>query len=162
MEVSLVYPHQLFSSHPAVKKGRAVYLIEDPLFFGNDPHWPCAMHVQKLVLHRASMRAYATSLEGEVNIIECPDGADTDSAALLEQAVPTGATVIHLCDVEDDVLRRRIERFAYARGIELVISPSPNFLTPPDFIAKYTAGEKRASMARFLFGAASAHENFVR
>ena len=149
MEVSLVYPHQLFSSHPAVKKGRAVYLIEDPLFFGNDPHWPCAMHVQKLVLHRASMRAYATSLEGEVNIIECPDGADTDSAALLEQAVPTGATVIHLCDVEDDVLRRRIERFAYARGIELVISPSPNFLTPPDFIAKYTAGEKRASMARF-------------
>ena len=84
MDVALIYPHQLFSSHPAVEKGRRIYLIEDPLFFGNDPEWPCAMHVQKLVLHRASMKAYARELEGrgyEMHDIECPKGSDTDSGS---------------------------------------------------------------------------------
>ena len=33
MEITLVYPHQLFAEHPAIRPGRAVALIEDPLFF---------------------------------------------------------------------------------------------------------------------------------
>ena len=65
MEAALVYPHQLFLRHPAVARGRRVLLIEDPLFFGNDPRWPAAMHRQKLVLHRASMKAYAAALTGD-------------------------------------------------------------------------------------------------
>ena len=40
MEISLVYPHQLFAEHPALESGRPVALIEDPLFFGTDPRWP--------------------------------------------------------------------------------------------------------------------------
>ena len=43
--------------------GRVIWLIEDPLYYGNDPHWPTAMHRQKLMLHRASMKAYAADLE---------------------------------------------------------------------------------------------------
>ena len=54
--VSLVYPHQLFDPHPALHPGQPVLLVEDPLFFGNDPDWPLAVHKQRLVLHRASMR----------------------------------------------------------------------------------------------------------
>lgn len=149
MEVTLVYPHQLFSGHPAVEKGEAVYLVEDPLFFGNDPHWPCAMHVQKLVLHRASMRAYAAGLKGEVTIVECSQGSDMDSAALLEQSLSKEVATIRLADVEDDVLCRRIERFAEARGIELVIHPSPNFLSPPDFLEEHIGVRKKPFMANF-------------
>ncbi len=52
MEICLVYPHQLFMPHPAVAEGRVIWLVEDPLFFGNDPEWPLVMHGQKLVLHR--------------------------------------------------------------------------------------------------------------
>lgn len=48
MEITLIYPHQLFARHPAVAKNRPIHLIEDPLFFGNDPHWPTAMHAQKV------------------------------------------------------------------------------------------------------------------
>ena len=33
MDLSLVFPHQLFEHHPALRPGRAVALIEDPLLF---------------------------------------------------------------------------------------------------------------------------------
>ena len=35
MEITLIFPHQLFKNHPAVAKGREIQLIEDPLFIGD-------------------------------------------------------------------------------------------------------------------------------
>lgn len=152
MEVALVYPHQLFLSHPAAQKGRCIYLIEDPLFFGNDPHWPCSMHVQKLMLHRASMKAYAAELEErghEVKFVECPQGSHIDSASLLEHALARSAKELHLCDPADDVLMRRVTRFAGARDIKLVVYPSPGFLSPDDFLEEQIARRKKPFMANF-------------
>jgi len=152
MEAALVYPHQLFRRHPAVVPGRRVFLIEDPLFFGNDPRWPAAMHRQKLVLHRASMKAYAAALAGdghEVTYIDAPEGSGTDSAALLGRHLPRGITSLHLADPADDVLMKRVKRFANARELPLVVQASPNFLSPPEFLEAQIGGKKRPFMARF-------------
>lgn len=46
MEVSLVFPHQLFEAHPALELGREVHLLEDTLLFGPDAHW--ALNLPKL------------------------------------------------------------------------------------------------------------------
>ena len=59
MDITLVYPHQLFADHPAITAGPPCGLIEDPLFFGTDPRWPLRVHRQRLLLHRAAMKAYA-------------------------------------------------------------------------------------------------------
>jgi len=152
MEISLVYPHQLFTPHPALSEGRPVWLIEDPLFFGNDPRWPMAMHRQKLVLHRASMAAYADELEAvgyDVRRVENPVGRNEDSAELLERALPKSVTRIHFADVADDVLGRRLNRFAEKRGVELEIYNSPNFLSPDVFLEKHLTGKSKPFMARF-------------
>jgi deoxyribodipyrimidine photolyase-related protein len=95
MDATIIYPHQLFAAHPGVAKGRPVFLIEDPLFFGNDPHWPLLLHGQKLVLHRASMRAYAAELaaaEHVVRIVGAPEGSHTDSVGVLEAQFPVAPT----------------------------------------------------------------------
>ena len=152
MEVALIYPHQLFERHPALGDGRVVLLIEDPLFFGIDPRWPLAVHVQKLLLHRASMRAYAgelTKAGHRVSYIETPDGADSDSARLLEKALPDSVRTSHLADPVDEVLMQRVRGFAKNRGIEMVVHESPNFLTPPDFLHQNTGRPKKPFMARF-------------
>jgi deoxyribodipyrimidine photolyase-related protein len=152
MEATLIYPHQLFARHPTVTKGRPVWLIEDPLFFGNDPHWPAAMHRQKLMLHRASMKAHAAELAAAghtVHYIDVPDGSSTGSAELLDQSLPQTIRTIHLADPADEVLAKRIQRFARKRGIRVVHHDSPNFLSPPDFIEAHLATRKKPFMARF-------------
>jgi len=61
-ELTLIFPHQLFDPHPAILKIREIAMIEDTLFFG-DPHAsPGKFHRQKIVLHRASIRAFANKL----------------------------------------------------------------------------------------------------
>ena len=74
------------------------------------------MHKQRLVLHRASMRAYAEEMRSKghvVSYIETPDHGD-----VLEAAVPHAVRRIHLADPVDDVLLRRTRRFAERRGVE--------------------------------------------
>ncbi len=152
MEVCLIYPHQLFAAHPAVEKGRRIYLIEDPLFFGSDPQWPTAMHQQKLVLHRASMKAYEAELSGrgyEVHYIECPEGRGLGSKGLLDKALPKKVKAFHLANPEDFVLMKRVERFARARGVELVFHDSPNFLTTSGFLEEHIGSKKKPFMANF-------------
>lgn len=148
----LIFPHQLFKQHPALVSGGAVYLIEDSLFFGNDSHWPTAMHQQKLMLHRSSLKAYAAELRAvgiSTHHIEAPDHLATDSKRLLEENLPLDLGEIHLADPADDMLMRRIKSFASDRGARLVIYPSPNFITPPDFLEAHLATRKKPFMAKF-------------
>ncbi|RPJ34461.1 MAG: cryptochrome/photolyase family protein [Verrucomicrobiaceae bacterium] len=152
MEAALVYPQQLFHPHPAITPGRGVCLIEDPLIFGNDPRWPLKVHVQKLLLHRASMKAFEAELRAqghEVHYIETPEDPSCDSAALLAATLPAHIRTLHLADPVDDLLLKRIRRFATSRGIELTIHESPAFLTPPDFLHHHTGRPKKPFMARF-------------
>jgi deoxyribodipyrimidine photolyase-related protein len=54
----LIFPHQLFENHPLIEEHSHIVLIEDPHFFHT-----FSFHKQKLMLHRASMQAYAMLLE---------------------------------------------------------------------------------------------------
>jgi deoxyribodipyrimidine photolyase-related protein len=142
MEVALVYPHQLYAKHPALAEGRRTYLIEDPLFFGNDRHWPLAVHKQRLVLHRASMKAWAEGKE-DLHYVEASEN-------LLETGLPQTVKRVVVVDPVDDVLMRRIRRFAEGRGIELEVIASPNFLSDPELLEKHTGPErKQPFMASF-------------
>ncbi len=150
---TLIYPHQLFSSSAARISGNTIYLIEDPLYFGTDRHHPLSVHKQRLALHRASMKAHAVDLERrghELQYIELPQGSRSSSLTVLRAAIPASVKRIDICDPHDDLLSRRIKRFADERGIDLVIHPSPNFLTPPEFLEKHTGTRlKRPFMANF-------------
>jgi deoxyribodipyrimidine photolyase-related protein len=53
--VTIVFPHQLFQSHPAIQKSRIAYLVEDSLFFKQHN-----FRQQKLVLSYAKPDAPMT------------------------------------------------------------------------------------------------------
>ena len=38
MKVTFIFPHQLFSDHPLLSRSRKVFIIQDPLFFGDDQY----------------------------------------------------------------------------------------------------------------------------
>lgn len=152
MEATLIYPHQLFDPHPSIHQGRLIFLIEDPLVFGNDPRWPLSVHVKKRIFHRASMKAYAAELAGaghQVRYIEAPEGSEISSISMLEFVVPATVRTLHLADLVDEVLMKRVRSFATSRGIELIVHESPNFITPLDFLQHHTGRPKKPFMARF-------------
>lgn len=146
-----MYPHQLFFPHPALRKERPVFLFEEPLFFGTDPKWPMVMHKQKLVLHFASMASYAVELQAvgyRVEWVRLGKG-EVDGSSLLEKSLPADVSIIHVCDVVDDVAEKRLRRFCEGAGVVLEVHASPNFLTPADFLKQHTVASKKPFMARF-------------
>ncbi|MFT6595142.1 MAG: deoxyribodipyrimidine photolyase-related protein [Akkermansiaceae bacterium] len=147
MEVSLVYPHQLFATHPAIELGKPIILVEDPLFFGTDSEQPLRLHAKKLMLHRASMKRYAAGLE-KVTYIELPE-EPCRSDELLEKAMSKKVKEITCVDPVDYLLERRLRRFCEGRGIALILLESPMFVTPDAWMNETMDGMKKPFMKTF-------------
>lgn len=147
MSVTLIFPHQLFKEHPALKKSRGVVLLEEALFFGGDPYWGIQFHKKKLILHRASMKAYEERLIAEgfkVNYRDWQKG----EVSLEGFFSSVSEREVHFCDPVDDVLSRRLERLAKIYGMKLVSYPSPNFLNDRA-TNEELLGHKKPFMATF-------------
>jgi deoxyribodipyrimidine photolyase-related protein len=115
MSAFLIFPHQLFEE--TLAQGSDVfYLIESDLFFKQ-----YAFHKQKLIFHRASMRAFADRLREAGKTVEYIDSQDSRSSEVsLGKAVKGDIT---LFDPNDYLLERRLRRSGSVRFL-----PSPNFL----------------------------------
>ncbi len=124
-DIVLIYPHQLCEHHPAfvsrVTKNVRVYLIEDPLLFSQ-----YRFHKQKLVLHRASMKAYEQCLRSEgydVCYVEYHEAYDGWITHMLAQET---CERVHVMDVVDDWLHKKIVK-EVGNAAELIIHDSPLF-----------------------------------
>jgi Uncharacterized protein related to deoxyribodipyrimidine photolyase len=138
--ISLLFPHQLFENNPALKKGLPVFLVEEYLFFNQ-----YNFHKQKLVFHRASMKAYSSLLQNEgyaVTYIEAHEKT-ADIRNLLPHLREQGITEIHYADVTDNWLQKRLSAKATQLSIKLIVSDSPLFLLTSDQIRNYFENRKR-------------------
>jgi len=150
VEISLIYPHQLFADHPALQQGRPVALIEDPLFFGTDPRWPLRVHWQRLLLHRASMACFAAALQEKGwTVVQQHHDAAADTAGHLELLRLAGYRCFHLADPVDDVLERRIRAFVQRHDCELTLLPTPMLMTPSTVLEQHFGSGKKPFMAKF-------------
>jgi len=133
--VRLVFPHQLFAEHLQAPAGTVFVLIEDDLFFRQ-----YAFHAQKLVLHRASMRRFASRLREAGYVVHCVD-TDAHRASgerwqeLVADVDPERVT---LFDPVDDWLARRthaiLERLRRREGGTVEFTPSRDVLESPNFL----------------------------
>lgn len=143
--VRLVLPHQLFEQHLSAADGTVFVLVEHDLLFRQ-----YRFHTQKLVLHRASMRRFATRLEEAGYAVERvdTDGRTTSRAALERVLGRLGETTVTAYDVVDDWLHRDLEPLV-DEWLE-----TPNFLCSNEDLAAHFDGVagprgKRARMQHF-------------
>lgn len=145
-ELSLVFPHQLFKNNPALAKDRPVYLVEETLFFSYQN-----FHKQKLVFHRASMKAYANYLNNsgfQVNYIEF-DSELADTRALIKKLLQDGVKVFHFCELCDYYLQQRLEKKVVEKS-QLKPYESPQFLNSQDDLKHFFKPNKKVfRMAAF-------------
>ncbi|MCU0342519.1 MAG: cryptochrome/photolyase family protein [Ignavibacterium sp.] len=151
-EATLIFPHQLFQQHPALDKSRQVFLIEDPLFFG-DVRYPLNFHKKKLIFHRASMKAYEDYLTDQgYDVIYLQYSSfreDRRSNYLFVFFNKMRITTFHYADVTDFLLEKRIQNMAKDLSKRLVKYPTPMFLTEEEFLNNYFSKKKSYLMAAF-------------
>ncbi len=136
-DVILIFPHQLFTEHPALAKAPVVFIVEEFLFFRQ-----YKFHKQKLALHRASMKYYASYLQEKgltVKYIEANDIV-ADVRQLIDHLAKAGTANLHLCDVTDNWLQKRIIKGCIKNNIRLIQYTSPGFLNSNEDIEQFSAG----------------------
>ena len=137
--VSILFPHQLFKNNPVLLKGTEVYLVEEDLFFNQ-----YQFHQQKLVLHRASMKFYEQYLKKEdfkVHYIECHDKR-ADSKLLIDDLAKKGISEIHIVEVVDNWLMKKIQAATDQHKMHLNITESPNFINTNLSVAEFFNNRK--------------------
>jgi deoxyribodipyrimidine photolyase-related protein len=141
---TVIYPHQLFWPHPALTPGRPVFLIEEPLFINEFP-----THRQKALLHRLSLKAYAEKLTAagyQVTYLENQLGVTTKDH--LKTICAAGYSNLHIVDITDNWLERRITETLHDTGTTRTWYESPLFILPKaEAIERYQKSKRH--MARF-------------
>lgn len=149
--ISLVFPHQLFQKHPALEKDRPVFLIEDTLFFGDSHASPGRFHKQKILLHRASMKAFEErliDLDYNVTYVDY-DREQRVDVWLERQHGRLRFDEIVAADPTDFLVEKRLRRFCEKEDVELTLTDTPMFLTPKDWADEHFEKRKRPFMAAF-------------
>jgi len=138
-EVALIFPHQLFKHHPALKKSRQVYLVEEWLFFRQ-----YNFHKLKIMLHRSGMKFYDAYLKEQgfsACYIDTTD-ENNDVRKLIACLFQEKITSIHIADVVDCWLAERIKTACKKYSIALTVYPSPSFLNTMGEVADYFSKKK--------------------
>jgi deoxyribodipyrimidine photolyase-related protein len=140
MKAGLVFPHQLYEDHPVVAANCSTYfIIEEPLLFRQ-----YAFHLQKLVLHRASMKSFAQRLARSNKRVHYVDSSQLLSTGEIGQILAAqGVTSVAYVDPCDDWLASRLAASLRQADISARVLPDPNFLTDLDAFAEYTSGRKK-------------------
>ncbi len=138
----IVFPHQLFKDIAPLAHADIVFIVEDPLFFSE-----FKFHKQKLILHRASMRAYFDYLVNN-NINVC--------YIEYTQKIPfTEKSVNHVTwyDPTDNWLNKRTIEKLNSLSIPFNVLESPMFITPEqefkNFFAERNHLRRKYSMQDF-------------
>lgn len=112
--IFILYPHQLFQNIETLRD-KKVLLVEEPLFFSQ-----YTFHIQKLILHRASMKFYEDYLKQ--NGIEVQYFEDESYIEIYKEHE------IAIYDVVDDYLFKKIKK----SFTSLSIFPNPSFIASKD------------------------------
>ena len=137
--ITLVFPHQLFADHPALSHDRPTWLVEESLFFTQYP-----FHLQKIVLHRASMKAFAQALEQTGYRVHYTEATEktAEITALLRSMASKKIKTIHYVDTVDHWLEQRLKKTAASLKIELIAYATPGFLNQMQDIKGYFDNRK--------------------
>lgn len=142
----LIFPHQLFPDAEVLSCSNLVYLIEETLFF-HQFHF----HQQKLVLHRASMKAYEQWLKAQGKTVMYIEATEErcDVRLLIAALAKTKIKTLYCSEVADNWLRQRLVGSTKKHGMALEVKASPNFLNTPEQLQPFFQNKKSFAQTPF-------------
>ena len=146
MRIGILFPHQLFEQHPLLGKCDTIYLVEEWLYFRQ-----YNFHQQKIVFHRASMKAYQSYLASLNVHVEYIDAFNdlSDIRNLIPQLKSIGIEAFEYIDTTDQWLEQRITRSCSKHGVKAHKNASELFLMSTEENTQYFSGRKRMFQTDF-------------
>ena len=142
---AIVYPHQLWEKNAAVSAAPIVVLVEDPLFFTQ-----YRFHVQKLVLHRATMTEFIRNckrLGKQVHRIESKSISHSkEIGTILKSMNVSNALVV---EPTDDWLKRRVSEGCREAQVDLEGLEDHSFLTPVEVMQQWASNREHYHFTDF-------------
>ncbi len=147
INISLVYPHQLFEHNPAINKleksSDLVFMIEDPLFFDQYD-----FHNLKIELHKRSMVFYKSFLEDKGYKIIL--AKTIEDAVEISKVKTSDMGTIFVNEVVDNYLEKKIKKYCEKNELKLEIKKTPMFLTSNTDIDSYIGLQKTHKKIYFM------------
>lgn len=144
-KIIVLFSNQLFADHPAVNQASHVLLVEDPRFFLDFNY--CK---SKLVLHRASMRAYNDYLTAKGKVVKYVDFEKASAPGFIEEFLSDKSSDrIMVFEPEDFAIERLIDNIADKSRFNINIFENPLFMTGKERLFELFGDKERYSMNSF-------------
>ena len=138
----VLFPNQLFESAPRDIGATRVYVLQDPLFFG-DASRVAEFHPHKITLHKKSIAAYKKACKVPCSTKGYPPGT-SHRACYDEMWSALGRPdTLHMLHVYDRLLETRLRAWSTRNRVDIVWHDNPGFL--------FTHHEREEYKGAYLF-----------
>jgi deoxyribodipyrimidine photolyase-related protein len=139
MHVGIIFPHQLFKKIPFTKSVTTIYLVEEDLYFNQYP-----FHKQKIILHRASMKAFEVYLNKEGYTIKYIEASTKECQIkhLIASLAKSKTTTVEYINVVDNWLDKHLTTALKKNKLASVVHETENFLNTQEENISYQANKK--------------------
>tara|TARA_B100000965_G_scaffold347910_1_gene320252 strand:- start:2250 stop:3746 length:1497 start_codon:yes stop_codon:yes gene_type:complete len=149
-KILLIFPNQLFKLKNNSIEFDKIVLIEDSLFFGCDSEWQQKFHCQKIIFHKATMRAYKELLikKGH-DVIHFKHKRNSRTEYHLNKLKEKGFRHLISYEAIDYSLEKRINEFCLKNNLDLEIIKNKSSLTDPILQEETIKQKKIYGMQKF-------------
>ena len=139
-KINILFPHQLFENNPLLDQDGDFCLVEENLFFNH-----FKFHVQKLILHRSSMKFYQDFLtnKGKEVIYIDQEYDISDIRELLPHLKQSGYEHLNYIFTDDNYLERRLCATAQKCQLSLKDFDSPMFFNSSSDLESFFHSKKK-------------------
>ena len=114
MEISLIFPNQLFENSELLQNSEKIILIEEYLFFNH-----FNFHKQKILFHRMSMKSYENYLKSKYIIDYINSKQKESDVRILIKNLNNNIKKINIYDPNDNWLYKRIKMLVEKKILSL-------------------------------------------
>ena len=139
MDISIIFPNQIFEKSKLLDESTKIYLIEEYLFFNQ-----FKFHKQKILFHRMTMKSYERFLQKNSFDIEYIDSTEkfSDIRSFIEN-LDSNINSIKIYDPVDNWLSKRIIDTCKLKNIHVKVYDNPLFINKNQDLSSFFRSDKK-------------------
>ena len=149
MNITIIFPNNLFTDKSLLDKKSKIYLFQDPLFF-KDIKYPVKFNKKKILMHLLSMEDYYNNLISSGYDAEIVPFNKLDGSNYVEEFIKKNkVTNLHIFEIVDFELRKRFVSATEKLNVNINWLKNPMFLLDSEEVKIEFEGKKKYLMANF-------------